>query len=163
MLDVILFRHAIAEDRLEFARSESDDDLRPLTVFGRERLTKVARRFKKLHSSFDGMISSPLVRAQQTADVLSAVYGLPFETWKELRPEADPMALMELLRLKDGKYLFVGHEPHLSRFTSLAMSGAPEGSLKVKKSGFVELRFERVAPGLGELGGVVAPRHLLKL
>ena len=64
-LQLLLVRHGIAEDRSEGRR----DGLRALTPAGRRRTTEVLERVVALGLVADRLVSSPLVRARQTAEI----------------------------------------------------------------------------------------------
>src|SRR5687767_14579324 len=82
---VVLFRHGIAGTR--DARRWPDDGLRPLTARGKERTEQAARGLRKL-LPVTRILSSPLLRATQTADILRSVYEIPREI--ELLPAIAP-------------------------------------------------------------------------
>src|SRR4030095_12916268 len=67
--ELYLVRHAIAEERGE---KWPDDGKRPLTPDGMTRMRKTARGLERLGVTVDVILSSPLVRTRQTADILSA-------------------------------------------------------------------------------------------
>jgi phosphohistidine phosphatase len=74
-MKVLIIRHAIAEERDDFARTGKDDRLRPLTDEGRKKMKQAARGLKALVPEIDLLATSPLTRAAQTAAVLDSVYG----------------------------------------------------------------------------------------
>ena len=76
-MNVLVIRHAIAEDRDVFARTEKDDDERPLTDEGRKKMARGAQGLHTLVPKLDLIASSPLVRAQQTAAIVAMVCGPP--------------------------------------------------------------------------------------
>src|SRR5882724_2462532 len=65
---LLVVRHAIAEDPAVFAATGRSDAERPLTEKGRRRMRRVARGLKKLVPAIDGLATSPLVRAVETAE-----------------------------------------------------------------------------------------------
>ena len=68
MLELYLIRHGVAEER---GKDWPDDSQRPLTPDGIARLHKVARGLNALDIGFDQIVTSPLVRTRQTADVFA--------------------------------------------------------------------------------------------
>ena len=66
-----LIRHAIAHERGE---AWPDDRIRPLTEDGVARMARQAHGLVALDVSFDEILTSPLVRARQTADILADAY-----------------------------------------------------------------------------------------
>jgi phosphohistidine phosphatase len=90
-LRLLLVRHGIAEDRSEGRR----DGLRALTPAGRRRTTEVLERVVALGLVADRLVSSPLVRARQTAEIaLSAGLAPGLELATALEPGADPLPLL---------------------------------------------------------------------
>jgi phosphohistidine phosphatase len=90
-LQLLLVRHGIAEDRSEGRR----DGLRALTPAGRRRTTEVLERVVALGLVADRLVSSPLVRARQTAEIaLSAGLAPGLELATALEPGADPLPLL---------------------------------------------------------------------
>jgi phosphohistidine phosphatase len=88
---LLLLRHGIAEDRSE----ERPDGLRALTPAGRRRTTAVLERAVTLGLAVDRLVSSPLVRARQTAELaLGAGLAPSLELATALEPGADPLPLL---------------------------------------------------------------------
>jgi phosphohistidine phosphatase len=100
---LLLIRHGIAETREDFARTGEGDDLRPLTRAGRRKMRRAARGLRELVPAIDTLLTSPLVRARQTADIVARVYGGP-APWEleALRPERPPDELLHWLRAQPG-------------------------------------------------------------
>ena len=88
---LLLLRHGIAEER----SAGRPDGLRALTPAGRRRTTAVLERAVALGLKAERLVSSPLVRARQTAEIalsLGLAPGLELAT--ALEPEADPLPLL---------------------------------------------------------------------
>jgi phosphohistidine phosphatase len=138
-MHLLVIRHAIAEDREEFARTGQDDSLRPLTGKGRRRMEEGARGLARLVERIELLATSPLTRAQQTADVVLAVYGdIERVETEALAPEAHPQDFLGWLRHERrgaGTVAAVGHEPSLSLITSWLMCGIERRVLRLKKGG----------------------------
>lgn len=164
-MQLYLIRHAVAEDRDEFAQKNHDDSLRPVTIKGRKRLQKVAIRFRDLISDLDLIVTSPYVRARQTAEVLSQIF---FETEvveaPELVPQSPPQAMMKWLKAhgRDLKAVaLVGHEPQLSTFGSYLLTGRTEPLFEMKKSGIACFEIgdsEDIEKSRAELKWLVPPK-----
>ena len=91
-LELLLVRHGIAEERSEGV----DDAQRSLTTEGRERTTQQLERLLELELDCDLVLSSPLVRARQTAElIVSAGLAPELELAAALAPPADPLPLLE--------------------------------------------------------------------
>lgn len=140
-------RHGPAED---FSASGRDFD-RALTAHGRERVKVVAARLAELDEAPKVIVSSPLVRALQTAEIVAAELGVPaVETNRALAPggPAHDLAL-ELAHLGRKRVMVVGHEPDLSALVAslhraefaFDMLKAMVVGLSVSTSGPATLRF----------------------
>jgi phosphohistidine phosphatase len=121
-----VMRHGPAEDN---AASGRDDD-RALTTPGRERVRSVARTLMALDEAPAWIVSSPLVRALQTAEIVAAATKLAdragsVEARREMAPGGDAVELVKgLLALEKKRCLVVGHEPDLSALIA-ALVGEP--------------------------------------
>ena len=133
-LQLLLLRHGIAEER----SAERCDANRALTPRGRRRTEAVVRHLAALDLGAEHLITSPLVRARQTAD-LAVLAGLApqLEEHPALAPAGGGLeALAPLLEppLARARLLLVGHEPDLGDLGA-ELIGAPRGSLVLKKAG----------------------------
>lgn len=89
-MQVLVVRHAIAEQQEEFARTGKDDSQRPLTDDGRRKVRRGAAGLRAVVPAIDVLATSPLLRAVQTAEILAAVYnGRNMVTVKELSPDSE--------------------------------------------------------------------------
>jgi phosphohistidine phosphatase len=139
-MDLLVVRHAIAEDREVFAETGRDDAERPLTDAGRRKFEKGARGLRKLVESLDVLATSALVRATETAEILEAAYDLDpgrAVRLQELAPAAQPASLIEWLRghRRRPVVAIVGHEPHLSHLVEHLLVGRGAGFVSLKKGG----------------------------
>jgi phosphohistidine phosphatase len=149
-MEIYLLRHGIAVER--GTRGFEDDFSRPLTPKGRRQLRKTAAVVKKLASKFDLILSSPLVRARQTAEIvakeLKCQKRLRFSN--ALAPGGGASILIrQLTREKGhpGKVLLVGHEPEMSRLISLLATGGAQLQMDLKKGGLCKLEVEALRDG----------------
>jgi len=114
-----LVRHAIAAER---GPKYPDDSLRPLIKRGIARMREAARGFADLDPEIDLVISSPLVRAKQTAEILIAQLSPSpaHELIEELSPGCPPADLADALGRceKQRAIALVGHEPDLGIFAA---------------------------------------------
>ena len=145
-MEIYLVRHGIAEDGGEGTR----DGSRALTEKGRRRFQKTARAFGKLGRKLDLILTSPLVRAVQTAEILAGEtrYGT-VAVLEELDPKFDAEAVREAVAKRAEKnetVALVGHEPQLSLVLA-ALSGVPQADLDFKKGAIVRIDVESVAGG----------------
>ena len=137
----------------------ADDDERSLTAPGVEALRAAAPIWRRLNLRPDIVISSPLPRARQTAELLAAGIGLtrPIEQDDGLRPGArwGDMARAMAAHPDGRRVMFVGHEPDLSSAVSL-LTGA--SSIRMRKGGIACVEFPGVPePGAGELAWLLDP------
>jgi len=124
-MDLILWRHAEAE--------EGENDLaRELTPKGEKQAARVAEwLLQRLPAKFT-LISSPAVRAQQTAEALH----VPVKTIKELAPGAAVSAIIKAAAWPDhkGAVVLVGHQPDLGHAAAFLVSGT-QLEVSIKKGG----------------------------
>lgn len=148
-MELIIIRHAVAEEREEFKKKGLEDHFRPLTLKGRKKMQKVCVELRDHVKELDLIVSSPLTRARQTAEIISQIY---FETKvveaPELVPHSPPQAFLKWMRtqVRHAKRIaIVGHEPHLSSFASYMLTGKTESFIDLKKSGIIALELESFA------------------
>ena len=148
-MEVYLIRHGIAAERGTYV----DDEQRPLTEKGLMRTTEVAKQLQKLGLKFDLMLTSPLVRASQTAKIFRQV-GLVnkknLQTFIPLKPDGRVEQWLEWLRSHqpenpDSKLALVGHQPDLGNWAEMLIWGTIKGQIAVKKAGIVGIEI----PDLG--------------
>jgi len=125
-MKLYLVRHAEAVERT----GTIPDATRHLTSKGRSAFRKIARRVRKLGIAPDLIFSSPLIRAVQTAEILSERLNHegPVVVARELSPGFDPRALRSLLAKAGNprEAAFVGHEPDLGEVAA-SMLALPKG------------------------------------
>jgi phosphohistidine phosphatase len=142
-MNLFILRHGIAVEP-GTPGYENDAD-RPLIPKGERRLRSAAAAMKKLELSFDLILSSPFVRARQTAEIVASELKLKkrVEFFDGLVPGGNPKALIHALNeLKPApeNILLVGHEPYLSQLISLLASGhADAAAVEMKKGGLCKL------------------------
>jgi phosphohistidine phosphatase len=166
-MELLVIRHAVAEDRDQFAPTGKDDGLRPLTADGRRKFRRAARAIVALAPKVDLLATSPLVRAADTAALLAEAYGLD-ELTKEpaLEPDARPAALLPWLQrcAQLERVAVVGHEPHLSSLVAWLLTRRTGQLIALKKGGacLVELGDAPRAGG-GVLRWLLTQRQLRML
>jgi phosphohistidine phosphatase len=137
-MEIYLVRHGIAVGREE----DMPDTLRPLTEKGRRRFRKTARAFSRLGRKIGLILTSPLVRAVQTAEILAGEtkHG-EVGVLEELDPKFGIRSLLEAVAKRaDGaqSIALVGHDPQLSSVLA-ALTGVPLEDLDFKKGAIVRL------------------------
>ncbi|OGS01754.1 MAG: hypothetical protein A3G41_05425 [Elusimicrobia bacterium RIFCSPLOWO2_12_FULL_59_9] len=162
-MKVLLIRHAVAEDRAGY---KGDDAIRPLTPEGRRKMRKAAAGLRKIFPDIGVLVSSPLLRAAQTAAIVAKEYHLA-ETleFAGLCPEKPPSELLRWLKRHPADAAaFVGHEPHLSHAAGYLLTGAGRSFIELKKGGACLLEFqEGVEAGRAVLRWSLAPSQLRRL
>ncbi len=162
-----IIRHAIAAP-VPPEGAEGDDSQRPLTAKGRNKMYRIAQGLKEQGASIDLIVTSPYLRAIQTARVLAKKFELPKD--KVVASEALSPAgqVGDLVREINGKYqglenlALVGHEPYLSRLTALLLSGDPGLSITLKKGGVCRLSIETLQVGrCATLDWLLTPAQLV--
>ena len=116
-MQLLVIRHAIAEDRDEFAESGQPDDQRPLTKDGIRKMKKAAQGLKEIVGQIDHLATSPLTRAAQTAEIVGDVLQTGgADVIPALVPDARPEDFVAWSDAHHEKNVIaiVGHEPHLS-------------------------------------------------
>ena len=163
MLEVYLIRHGLAAER---GKDWPDDSKRPLTPEGLVSLRKEARALNKLEVTFDQIVSSPLVRTRQTADVFSEeLKGHPEVVLSDaLAPAGSPAAIIQEIgkHVRKARLALVGHEPNLGELAG-ELIGA-RAALEFKKGGICRIDFDVLPPkGTGRLRWFVTPKMLRKM
>ena len=166
-MDLLIIRHAAAENREDFARHGRPDDGRPLTRRGIERMKMAARGLTTLALPIERLVSSPAVRAMQTAEVVApALERRQIEDEGVFAPDAPVEAAVEWLRKQprvEGMAV-VGHEPNLGELAECLIAGRPLGNMPMKKGGMTLIRFENaIGPGEGKLVWALPPAVLRAL
>lgn len=165
-MKLLLIRHAIAEEREDFARTGKDDRLRPLTNEGRKKMKQAARGLRTLVPEIDLLATSPLTRAAQTAAILDSVYGGIDEVEiEELSPEATPEELLRWLRQqKEDVIAAVGHEPSISQILGWLLTGTERRFFAFRKGGACLLELsDEPAGGTATLLWALTPGQLRML
>lgn len=160
---IYLVRHGLAAEQGPDYPNDAD---RPLTDEGIERLRVEARGLRSLQVSLDRVLTSPLVRAVQTAEIVAAGVGCraPLVTVSALAPSGRYDALTAALaRLGDDRAIaLVGHMPSIGEFAA-RLVGAKE-PLLFKKGATCCIEVDALPPsGPGQLRWFVPPRALRAL
>lgn len=161
--ELYLIRHGLAGDR---GPEWPDDSKRPLTTDGLSKLRKEARGLHALDVGFDVIITSPLVRTRQTADVFAEVLATkaPIVPSDALAPAGAPAAVIQEIakHARKGRVALVGHEPNLGELAAhLIHARLP---LSFKKGGICRIDFDVPPPkGAGSLVWFLPPKVLRRI
>lgn len=164
-MELIIVRHAVAEEREDFKKKGMEDHMRPLTLKGRKRMQKVCMQLREVVKEVDLIVSSPLTRARQTAEIISQIYfETPVVEAPELVPQGPPQAFLKWLRSQakhHRRIVVVGHEPQLSSFASFLLTGKEQSFIDLKKSGVIGIEvesFAHIEAGGAQLLYVIPPK-----
>ena len=161
-MELLIVRHAIALERDQ--QQWRDDGARPQSPAGMRRSRKAAAGLKEFIKAPDRLLTSPLVRASQTAKILTEVAGWPrAEEAPELAPGGAAQALLTRLGQDRSKVVaVVGHEPGLGRLLTACLLGE-DGALTIemKKNAVACVSFEgSPRAGRAVLKWLATPRML---
>lgn len=144
MPTLYLVRHAIAEER---GPDYPDDTKRPLTRRGRERMRRGVAGFRALRPGVELILTSPLVRAVQTAEILSlGLDDAPIEALPALAPGHSPRQVAQALAEASQVDVIavVGHEPDLGKLAAWLI--ASRRPLPFRKGGMARIDVKSLPP-----------------
>ena len=162
-LTVYLVRHAIAAERGE---DWPDDAKRPLTPDGKTRFKEAARGLAQMEVVVDAVLTSPLVRARQTAEILAAALpgDPPIVEMPALAPGAAVKTVVDELG-KQGRrrrLALVGHEPEIGELAGRLIGAA--NPIPFKKGAVCRIDFNGPpSDGPGMLAWFAPPKTLRRL
>ena len=140
-MNLYIIRHAIAVD--EGTPEYGDDSQRPLTDKGRKKMRQIAKGLRALGVGFDLILSSPYVRANETAEILADVFKMKkkIEFSEHLIPMGNPDLLIAEMNEKYSvdSIALVGHEPQLTHLISLLVAKNAGVDMTLKKGGVCSL------------------------
>lgn len=163
-MEVFLVRHAIAHERNR-ARWPNDAK-RPLTPAGKDKFRKAARGLADLLPKSAVLLTSPFVRARDTAAILAKqLRRTKIIECRELASGASVHKVFELLRARrERAVILVGHEPNLSTLLSACLSEHARLKIDFKKGGAACIAFAaRIEPGRATFRWMLPPRTLRAL
>jgi phosphohistidine phosphatase len=164
MMRLYLIRHGIAIDRAE-PKCPPDPE-RPLTPRGRRRTRASAEGLRALGVEPDALLSSPLVRAMQTAEIFADVLRFPVPKIQQtdaLKVASPPGELLrELAKLRARQVLCFGHEPHLHQVIGHILRAQSQVT-ELKRAGIACLEVRTFSPASGQLFALYPARTLRML
>lgn len=164
-MEIYLFRHGIAEEQ----HPNLIDEDRQLTKEGQQKTQKVAQYLSKLDFQFDLILTSPLTRAQQTAEILiQAKLSQKLEESSHLAPGGNISHWVNNW-LEPKKYspktklVLVGHEPDLGHWAEILVYGTAKGQLVLKKAGMIGIKAPETGSPLGQsyMFWLTPPKYLI--
>lgn len=153
---IYFLRHGLAGDREQW---EGDDSLRPLTSKGKKKMKQIAKKLPDLIPDLDAIISSPLTRALQTAEIAAEELGLDVVQDERLSPGFSSKELADILTgySEAAAVMVVGHEPDFSDTISAISGGS---GIIMKKGGLARVDIENPTALEGSLVWLVPPKIL---
>lgn len=159
-MQLLIVRHADAGDR-DPARWP-DDTQRPLSPRGRKRHRRVARRLRRRGLIPSLLLSSPWVRAWETAELSAEVIGCPAPVATDALVDSPDLARLAAAigaADPDAIVALVGHEPWTGELASLLLTGDPHRlAIDFPKSGVMGLEVGELAEGGAVLEFFVRPK-----
>jgi phosphohistidine phosphatase len=163
-MKIYILRHAIAVDR---GTAAFVDDDRPLTVEGKEKMSKAAKGMASLITEIDLILTSPLIRAHDTARIAARALRAEqkVQICKELSSGGSVKNLMTYLSKFRGlnNIMLVGHQPDLGFIASLLL-GSESSIIQFKKGSLCCIEVSTLPPrSKGTLIWHLQPKHLRAL
>ena len=163
-MQLYVVRHGIAIDR-EDPKSPPEPE-RYLTEEGIDKTKQVAKAMSALQVGADLLISSPYVRAMQTAEIFANALDYPKPKIRQtdaLLPGAEPsLFFRELAKDKQSATVFCfGHAPQVDQLIAAAL-GLKHEIASLKKAGVALLELKRISPPSGQLVWLATPKLLRK-
>lgn len=165
-MELYLIRHGIAADREAYANDED----RPLTDKGRQKTGKVAKQLHQRGLRVDLILTSPLVRAKQTAVILQdAGLSSQVEEFLAIAPDGDIHAWVQWLEewrqhnADSQSIALVGHQPNLGNWAEILVWGKAQEKLVLKKAGVIGLTLPAQGTPIGQsfIFLLLSPKWLL--
>lgn len=158
-----LIRHGVAAERGD---AYPDDTKRPLTSEGMQKLRRESKALVALDIEFDVILTSPLVRTRQTADIIAAAFRTepPIVNIASLAPGGTHNAIVEDLARHQRKHriAIVGHEPGIGELASRLIG--LRRALDFKKGAICRIDVAALPPtGAGRLRWFLTPRILRRI
>jgi phosphohistidine phosphatase len=133
-------------------------------------MRKIAKGLKELEVKMDLILTSPYLRAAQTAKILAKKFDLPKERvvyTEQLAPGGYPDQLVDEINKSHNwaeNLTLVGHEPYVGNLVSMLISGDPTNSITLKKGGVCRLSLERLQYGrCAALDWMLSPAQLVEI
>jgi phosphohistidine phosphatase len=161
-MHLLIIRHAIAVDR---GTPGLPDEERPLTPEGELKFREAAKGLVRLVDRPDALLTSPLLRAKQTAALAASAWGqiVPKETSPLAGGSFEEQAEVLDRYPDDATVAVVGHEPHLSGLLARLLGSRHDDRLTFKKGGAALVDVPGHLAEGGELVWFLPPKVLRKL
>ncbi len=154
-MHLLLLRHGPTEPKSEW---KGDDAERPLSAEGRLQVKDVAVSLARLTVHPDLILTSPYVRARETAQIVAETFGIPdrLAPDERLAPGFGPKQLGKVLRAHDDckALVLVGHEPDLSDLVRTLTGG---GRVAIRKAAVAQVDLDDPREMKGRLVALIVP------
>ena len=166
-MELYIIRHAIAQPLGQ--KNDFLDEKRALTSEGRARFREAAKGLRKLGIEFDLILTSPLVRAVETTEIIAQALGLSkkdAEQTETLAPGASPDELFAEIKRRAGaeSVALVGHQPDLGNLISRIVTGGEGLQVRLKKGSVCLIEVVETVPTIrGTLVWLLTPKQLRQL
>lgn len=162
-MELYIIRHAIAQQLGR--KNDFLDEKRALTSEGRERMREAARGLRKIGVEFDLILTSPLVRAVETAEIIAHALGLSKNDVDEtdnLAPGASLDELFAEIKKRGAESIaLIGHEPDLGNLISKIVLGSEGLAVQLKKGSTCLIEVVETVPTIrGKLLWLLTPKQL---
>lgn len=159
-MKIYIMRHGDAATREE--AGVSTDEERPLTERGRRETAIMGQVLDKLGVAPDLLLSSPLVRAQQTAGIMAEHFGVEITNAPELAPGGSLAGVLAQI-LRHGRppeVILVGHMPGVAELAGYLVSNQRDSGIHFRTAGIcsIGMQDDRPAPGYGDLRWMIPPK-----
>lgn len=157
MIELHLLRHADAGDPMAW---DGPDEARPLSDKGERQADRLGRFLAGIGFAPDAVITSPKVRAAQTAEIVARHLGIPVIVDERLAGGLDLAGAEATLGAAGDpvRPVLVGHDPD---FTDLVEVLSASSAVVMKKGAMLRIDIERpLTPGGGQLAWLVPPSLL---
>jgi phosphohistidine phosphatase len=154
---VYFLRHGVAVEPGEWKGNDYD---RPLTDDGRKRMAREAKALRKLELDLDAIVTSPLARSRETAEIVGRELKIDSKDDERLGGDFDISSLEEILQDHAGlkALMLVGHEPSMSSVIGRLVGVA---RIDLKKGGLACVELSDASTTTGELVSLIPPKALL--
>ena len=162
-MEIYLIRHGIAAERGTYTK----DGERPLTEKGINKTTKVAQKLLDIGVTFEYILSSPLVRAYQTAEIFKNVgLGKQITLYEPLAIGGDIQLWLQWLNdnyNKEYQIALVGHQPDLAHWAEILVFGNICNRFMLKKAGIIGIKIPNKTEPIGnsELFLLTSPKWFI--
>lgn len=161
-MELYLIRHGIAVE----SRSDVEDEKRSLTEVGRQKTHQVAKRLYELGLQFDFILTSPLVRSRQTAEILyNSGLSRQLKESSHLAPGGNIYAWLKSLEQWEQleTMALIGHQPDLGHWAEILIWGQARDKISLKKAGIIGLTLPATGSSVGysQLFWLTPPKFLV--